>query len=113
VAHSDPIVDGQILAAVLDLDYDEFDTELDQVAHAADDLVRSLLRPNVLAQGIPDPIKEAGISVGTEIWQARYATGGQPVAVDFSPAPYRLSVWITRRVHALLGPYIDVRGMIG
>jgi hypothetical protein len=111
--HSETIVDGETLAAVLDLDYDEFEDELDQVAHAADDLIRSLLHPDALDDGIPDPIKEAGISVGTEIWQARYATGGQAVAVDFSPAPYRMSVWITRRVHALLGPYLNVRGMIG
>jgi hypothetical protein len=48
-----------------------------------------------------------------EIFQARTAAGGQPVAVDFSPGPYRLSVWLTRRVMSLLGPYLNVGGMVG
>jgi hypothetical protein len=47
------------------------------------------------------------------MYQARTAAGGQAVAVDFSPGPYRLSVWITRRVSALLGPYLNVKGLVG
>lgn len=109
-----PILDGPELAAVLDLEYDDFEDDLDQVAAAAVALIESLVRPATIAGNtIPAPILEAAISIGSEIWQARYAAAGQPVSVDFTPAPYRMSVWITRRVHALLGPYMNPGGMVG
>ena len=107
------LVDGQELAAALDLDYlAPLDEVLDQVAEAADDLVGSLLTTTAYAAE-PAACKEAALSVGVEIFQARTAAGGQAVATDFSPGPYRLSVWMTRRVMALLGPYLNVGGMVG
>jgi hypothetical protein len=107
------LVDGQELAAALDLDYvAPMDDVLDQVAEAADDIVRSLLTTTAYAAE-PAACKEAALSVGVEIFQARTAAGGQAVATDFSPGPYRLSVWMTRRVMALLGPYLNVGGMVG
>ena len=107
------LVDGQELAAALDLDYlAPMDDVLDQVAEAADDIVGSLLTTPAYAAE-PAACKEAALSVGVEIFQARTAAGGQAVATDFSPGPYRLSVWMTRRVMALLGPYLNVGGMVG
>lgn len=107
------LVDGQELAAALDLDYlAPMDDVLDQVAEAADDIVGSLLTTAAYAAE-PAACKEAALSVGVEIFQARTAAGGQAVATDFSPGPYRLSVWMTRRVMALLGPYLNVGGMVG
>jgi len=107
------LVDGQELAAALDLDYTApMDDVLDQVAEAADDIVGSLLTTTAYAAE-PAACKEAALSVGVEIFQARTAAGGQAVATDFSPGPYRLSVWMTRRVMALLGPYLNVGGMVG
>jgi hypothetical protein len=107
------LVDGQELAAALDLDYvAPMDDVLDQVAEAADDIVGSLLTTTAYAAE-PAACKEAALSVGVEIFQARTAAGGQAVATDFSPGPYRLSVWMTRRVMALLGPYLNVGGMVG
>ena len=107
------LVDGQELAAALDLDYvAPMDDVLDQVAEAADDIVGSLLTTTAYAAE-PAACREAALSVGVEIFQARTATGGQAVATDFSPGPYRLSVWMTRRVMALLGPYLNVGGMVG
>ena len=107
------LVDGQELAAALDLDYvPPMDDVLDQVAEAADDIVGSLLTTTAYAAE-PAACKEAALSVGVEIFQARTAAGGQAVATDFSPGPYRLSVWMTRRVMALLGPYLNVGGMVG
>jgi hypothetical protein len=47
------------------------------------------------------------------MYQARTSAGGQAVSVDFSAGPYRLSLWITKRVQALLAPYLDVKGMVG
>ena len=107
------LVDGQELATALDLDYvAPIDDVLDQVAEAADDIVGSLLTTTAYAAE-PAACKEAALSVGVEIFQARTAAGGQAVATDFSPGPYRLSVWMTRRVMALLGPYLNVGGMVG
>ena len=107
------LVTGQELADALDLDYIEpMDDVLDQVAEAANDIVGSLITDAAeLAE--PAACKEAALSVGVEIFQARTAAGGQAVATDFSPGPYRLSLWVTKRVMALLGPYMKVGGMIG
>ena len=107
------LVTGQELADALDLDYlDPLDAVLDQVAEAADDVVGSLI---TAAADVAEPAacKEAALSVGVEMFQARTAAGGQPVATDFTPGPYRLSVWMTKRVHALLSPYMKVGGMVG
>lgn len=106
------LVTGQELADVLDLDYADYDDALDQVAEAAHDIVASLITAASVTAA-PPACKEAALSVGVEMWQARTAAGGQAVAVDFTPGPYRLSVWMTRRVSALLAPYMRVKGMVG
>lgn len=107
------LLTGQELADALDLDYDApMDDVLDQIAEAATDLVGSLITDAAeLAE--PSACKEAALSVGVELFQARTAAGGQAVATDFSPGPYRLSLWLTKRVQALLAPYLKVGGMIG
>jgi hypothetical protein len=106
-----PLVTGDDLATLLDLDYPPVEP-FDQVAKAADDVVRALLTPEAYNASYP-ACKEAALSVAVEIYQSRYSAGGQAVASDFSPGPYRLSVWMTRRVMSLLGPYLDVRGVVG
>jgi hypothetical protein len=106
------LVTGEELADALDLDYDPPEEPYDQVAAAADDIVASLLT-DAAYELEPPACKEAALAVAVEIFQARTAAGGQAVATDFSPGPYRLSVWMTRRVMSLLGPYMDVKGMIG
>jgi hypothetical protein len=106
------LVTGEELATALDLDYDPPTEPYDQVAAAADDIVASLLTADAV-EDEPPACKEAALSVAVEIYQARTAAGGQAVATDFSPGPYRLSVWMTRRVMSLLGPYMNVNGMIG
>jgi hypothetical protein len=112
--HPDPIIDGEALAELLDLDYTDYEDALDQVAEAASEIVESLLRPPIAhAPNKPAAVIEAALSVGAEIWQARTAAGGQPVSIDFTPGPYRLSVYITRRVSALLAPYLDTRNLVG
>lgn len=107
------LLTGQELADALDIAYDEPDEAvLDQVAEAADDIVGALITTAAYDEE-PAACKEAALAVGVEIYQARTASGGQPVAIDFSPGPYRLSVWLTRRVGSLLGPYMNVGGMVG
>lgn len=106
------LVTGEELADALSLDYDPPTEPFDQVAAAADDIVGSLLTPSALVSE-PPACREAALSVAMEMYQARFSAGGQTVASDFTAGPYRLSVWITRRVMSLLGPYMNVRGMIG
>lgn len=106
------LLTGEELADALDLDYAGAEQTFDQVAAAADDIVAALLT-TAAYELEPAPCKEATLAVGIELFQARTASGGQAVATDFSPGPYRLSVWLTRRVHALLAPYMNVSGMLG
>lgn len=106
------LVTGALLADALDLDYVDASTVFDQVAGAADAIVGALLTTGAYTAA-PAPCKEAALSVAVEIFQARTAAGGQAVSVDFSAGPYRLSVWLTRRVHALIGPYMNPGGMVG
>ncbi|HEY7823845.1 MAG TPA: hypothetical protein VIG24_13465 [Acidimicrobiia bacterium] len=107
------LLTGQELADALDLDYvAPIDAVLDQIAEASDDIVGSLITSTAYTAE-PAPVREAAVSVGVEIFQARTAAGGQAVATDFTPGPYRLSVWVTKRVQSLLAPYLRVGGMIG
>jgi hypothetical protein len=107
------LVTGQDLADALDLDYDApIDDVLDQIAEAADDIVGSLITTAAYTAEHA-ACKEAALSVGVEIFQARTAAGGQAVATDFTPGPYRLSLWLTKRVMALLAPYLKIGGMVG
>ena len=53
------------------------------------------------------------MSVGVEIFQARTSAGGESVSLDFTAGPYRLSVWLTKRVMALLTPYLDMKTQVG
>lgn len=107
------LVTGSELADALDLDYvAPIDDVLDQLAEAADDIIGALITPAAkLAE--PAACKEAALSVGVEIFQARTAAGGQPVATDFTAGPYRLSLWVTKRVMGLLAPYLNMAGVVG
>lgn len=107
------LVTGQELADALDLDYvAPIDDVLDQLAEAADDIVGALIT-TAARTAEPAACKEAALSVGVEIFQARTASGGQAVATDFTAGPYRLSVWVTKRVMGLLGPYLNMAGVVG
>ena len=107
------LVTGEQLADALQLEYEApLDDVLDQVAEAADDIVGSLLTTAAYSAE-PAACKEAALSVGVEIFQARTAAGGQALSVDFQPGPYRLSTWLTRRVMSLIGPYMNPAGMVG
>lgn len=105
------MVTGQDVADVLGLTYATDATGFDQAAGAADAVMTGLLS-NVDHSQHPQCV-EATLSVASEMYQARTAVGGQPVALDFAPGPYRLSVWLTRRVASLVGGCMDVRGMVG
>jgi hypothetical protein len=106
------LLTGLELADALQLEYvGDAVPVLDQVAEAASDLIGYLITATALLAE-PPACKEAALSVGSEIFQARTAAGGEAVAIDFTPAP-RMSVWVTRRVMALLAPYLDMKGVVG
>ena len=106
------LLTGEELADALQLEYEgDAIPVLDQVADAASDLIGYLIT-SAAVTAEPPACKEAALSVGSEIFQARTAAGGEAVAIDFTPAP-RMSVWVTRRVMALLAPYLDMKGVVG
>jgi len=107
------LVTGQELADNLDIDYvDPYDLVLDQVADAASLLIGYLITGAALLAE-PAPCKEAAMSVAVEMFQARSSAGGEAVSIDFTPGPYRLSVWLTRRVMGVIAPYLDMKGVVG
>lgn len=105
------VVTGEDLAAVLDLTYASDSATFDQVAAAADAIMVGLLS-NTDHSSHPH-CREAALSVAAEMFTARTAMGGSPVATDFSPGAYRLSAWLTKRVQAVAGRCWDVRGWVG
>jgi hypothetical protein len=108
------LVDGEALALVLDLEYVADDSDgpgFDQVAAAADTIVSGLLTAG--DHDAHDQDREAALAVATEIFQARTATGGQAVGIDFQPGAYRLSTYLTRRVSQLTATCADVGGWVG
>jgi hypothetical protein len=107
------LVTGEELADNLQIEYD-VDTEdvLDQVSDAASLLIGYLITSAALTAE-PAPCKEAAMSVAVEMFQARSSAGGEAVSMDFTPGPYRLSVWLTRRVMGVIAPYLDMKGVVG
>ena len=107
------LVTGALLAVNLDIDYLAPDVVvLDQVADAANNLIGYLITDQAVIDE-PAACKEAAMSVAVELFQARTSAGGEAVAVDFAPGPYRVSVWVTRRVMGILGPYLNMKGVVG
>lgn len=106
------LVTGEQIADALQLDYADDTAGFDQAAGAAVIVVGDLLTTTALAAE-NDACKEASLQVGIEIYQARTSVGGGAVSVDFTPGPYRLSVWLVRRVYALIGPWMNPAGMVG
>jgi hypothetical protein len=111
------LVDGEALALVLDLEYvadDDDGPGYDQVAAAADTIVSGLLTTgDDIDHTEHAQDREAALAVAAEMFQARTATGGQPVGIDFQPGAYRLSTYLTRRVSQLTATCADVSGWVG
>ena len=105
------LVTGQNVADALQLTYADDTAGFTQAAAAAQLTVGNLLTAAALAAENA-ACKEAALQVGIEIYQARTSVGGGAVSVDFTPGPYRLSVWLVRRVYALIMPYMAPGGMV-
>lgn len=88
------------------------DSDLQSAIDTADALIQSLVDADAYTAA-PAPMKEACLVLATDVWQNRTAAGGQPVAVDFTPSPYRMGRTLTQRITGLIAPYMAVGSMIG
>ena len=60
-----------------------------------------------------DAIEEAVLQISVDVFQSRLAAGGQGVAVDFTPAPYRMGRTLLYKVTGLISKYIDSNSNVG
>lgn len=58
-------------------------------------------------------VLEAILMTAADIYQSRFATNGQPVGVDFTPAPYRMGRSLMSRVTGLIANYLAIGTMVG
>jgi hypothetical protein len=58
-------------------------------------------------------VHQAILMTSADVWQARTATNGQGVGMDFTPAPFRMGFSLLTRVKGLLAPYMSVNTMLG
>ncbi len=98
------IVTGQDVALALGLA--STTPTLDDVADIADQLLGPYLAAGVLDEGIPSPVREAGVVIAIDVWQNRTAAGGQSVGIDGTPGPYRMGQSLLSRVSGLVGPWM-------
>ena len=104
------LLTGSELATALDLTYavDPFD----QVAAAAVAVVSSVITAAALAAE-PAALKEATLGIGIDVFQARYAAGGESVGLDMQASPYRLNSILLKSRSALIAPYLNVGALVG
>ena len=60
-----------------------------------------------------DAAEEAVLQISVDVFQSRLAAGGQGVAVDFTPAPYRMGRTLLYKVTGLISKYIDSNSNVG
>lgn len=58
-------------------------------------------------------VLEAALMTAADIYQSRFATNGQGVGVDFTPAPYRMGRSLLTRVSGLLAPHMAIGTQVG
>lgn len=69
-----------------------------------------LIEPLVTAESFeaePAPMRQAALGLAVDLFQSQRAVGGQPVAADYTPAPFRLGRSLMSKFSGLLAPYID------
>lgn len=92
------------------------DDVIQQCIDASEDLILAQLVVNVAGVAVDYSTKpavlEALLMTACDIWQARSATNGQPVNMDFQPSPYRMGRSLLTRVSGLLAPYINLGGLL-
>jgi len=113
-----PLVTADELALTLGYPTPTGDPTIIEVANAADQWTTYYLTPTDTA-GDPidhtqhDYCRRAALEVAVNMMQSASAAGGQPVAADFTPAPYQMGASLLRRISGIVGPCRDVMGMVG
>lgn len=88
------------------------DETLQQICDSATSLIESYVTAASFVEE-PAPMKEAALSLSIDLFQAQRSAGGQLVAADFQPSPFRLGRSFVAKVSGLLAPYIDTESLIG
>lgn len=88
------------------------DTVLQQIIDTSVALLEEYCDSEAIAAE-PAPLKEAALSLSIDLFQAQRSAGGQIVASDFQPSPYRLGRSFVTKVSGLLAPYLKVEGLVG
>lgn len=57
--------------------------------------------------------RRAALEVSVNMWQSATAAGGQPVNIDFTPAPYTMGASLLRRVAGIIAPCRPASGLVG
>lgn len=60
-----------------------------------------------------EAVHQGLLMTAADIWQARTASNGQGMGVDFQPAPFRMGASLLTRVKGLLAPYVAPTTMLG
>lgn len=88
------------------------DADLQQACSAAIAVVQSYVDATSFAAE-PPAMKEAALALAVDIWQTRTSPGGQNLAADFTPSPWRLGKNLVSKVSGLLAPYMEIGGAVG
>ena len=107
-----PLVTPDELAVTLGYPAPTGDPTIIEVANAADQWTIVYLTPNI-DHTAHDYCRRAALEVAVNMMQSASAAGGQPVAADFTPAPYQMGASLMRRISGIVGPCRDVNGMVG
>lgn len=79
---------------------------------SSNELLSYYLTPDVDHTQHPSD-KAAALSLAVDIYQARTASGGQVVGLEYQPTPFRMGASILNTVSGLLGPCLDQSGEVG
>jgi hypothetical protein len=92
------------------------DEVIQQAIDAAEDVILAQLVVSVDGVAVDYSTKpavlEALLMTACDIWQARSATNGQPVGIDFQPSPFRMGRSLTSRISGLIAPYVNLGGLL-
>ena len=88
------------------------DEVLQQICDSSEALIEAYVTAESFAAE-PAPMREAALSLCVDLFQAQRSAGGQLVAADFQPSPFRLGRSFVAKVSGLLAPYLDAEGFVG
>lgn len=88
------------------------DDVLEQVIDSVTDVIETYVTADSF-DAEPPAMKEAALILCIDLFQTQNSAGGQQVAVDFTPAPFRTGRSFTSKVSGLLAPYFDEGMFVG